>query len=355
MIGLGIVVFVAVFAQGLRTSFIDSLETANRADVVIMDGTMFTALPAPAGERVRELDSVELAAGATTPQVQITTAAGRESLTGMAAIDPATFVEVWGFDWVGDAGDDVLSRLDGDGAVVEQEFAADRGIAVGDTLQVTAQNGRTAEVRVVAMYRDPMLFNSFTVGLGVLDTLGLPADPQLTLVNGAEGVTPEALRDDVAGVLAGYPAHTASTQAEYVDDMNARVNQLLVLLYALLAMSVTIALFGIVNTLVLSVYERTREIGMLRAIGTTRRQVRRMVRYESVITSIIGGVLGIGVGVLFAWVVSTQFDAQGMVFAVPAGQLAVALAAAIVVGVIAAVLPARRAAQVDVLEAVRYE
>jgi putative ABC transport system permease protein len=140
-----------------------------------------------------------------------------------------------------------------------------------------------------------------------------------------------------------------------VDEMNAQVNQLLLLLYALLAMSVTIALFGIVNTLVLSVYERTREIGMLRAIGTTRRQVRRMVRYESVITSVIGGVMGIGVGVLFAWVVSTQFDAQGMVFAVPGSQLVVALAAAIVVGVVAAVLPARRAAQVDVLEAVRYE
>ncbi|MEE4275721.1 MAG: FtsX-like permease family protein [Thermoleophilia bacterium] len=355
MIGLGIVVFVAVFAQGLRTSFVDSLETANRADVVIMDTTMFTPLPAPAGERIRELDSVELAAGATTPQVQITNARGRDSLTGMAAVDPDAFVEVWGFDWVGDVDDGILARLKGDGAVVEQEFAANRGIAVGDALTVTAQNGRTAEVRVVALYRDPMLFNSFTVGLGVLRTLDLPADPQLTLVNGAEGVTPEQVRDGVADVLAAYPAHTASTQAEYVDDMNAQVNQLLILLYALLAMSVTIALFGIVNTLVLSVYERTREIGMLRAIGTTRRQVRRMVRYESVITSVIGGVLGIGVGVLFAWVVSTQFDAQGMVFAVPAGQLAVALAAAIVVGVIAAVLPARRAAQVNVLEAVRYE
>ncbi|HSL96755.1 MAG TPA: ABC transporter permease [Thermoleophilia bacterium] len=355
MIGLGIVVFVAVFAQGLRSSFVDALGRANRADVVMSDDTMFSALPAAAVRQIEGLESVDLVAGVAEPQVQVTTAGREPSVTRVSAIDPDVYAEVWGFEWVGDATDAVLARLHDRGAIVEQEFALARGLALGDSLKMTAQNGESVDLTVVAVYRDPLLFNNFAVADSTLDELGVTTDPNLTLVNASEGVTPEQLREDVDGVLAGFPAHTARTYSEYVDFMNAQVNQLLMLLYALLAMSVTIALFGIVNTLVLSVYERTREIGMLRAIGTTRRQVRRMVRYESVITSVIGGVLGIGVGVLFAWVVSTQFDAQGMVFAVPAGQLAVALVAAVVVGVIAAVLPARRAAQIDVLEAVRCE
>jgi putative ABC transport system permease protein len=355
MIGLGIVVFVAVFAQGLRSSFVDALGRANRADVVMSDDAMFSALPAAAVRQIEALESVELVAGVAEPQIQVTTAAGGLSVTRVSAIDPDVYAEVWGFEWVGDATDVVLARLHDHGAIVEQEFALAQGLGLGDSLKVTAQNGESVDVKVVALYRDPLLFNNFAVADSVLDELGVTTDPNLTLINAREGVTPEQLREDVDGVLAGFPAHTARTYAEYVDFMNTQVNQLLMLLYALLAMSVTIALFGIVNTLVLSVYERTREIGMLRAIGTTRRQVRRMVRYESVITSVIGGVLGIGIGVLFAWVVSTQFDAQGMVFSVPADQLAVALVAAIAVGVIAAVLPARRAAQIDVLEAVRCE
>jgi len=127
------------------------------------------------------------------------------------------------------------------------------------------------------------------------------------------------------------------------------------MLYALLAMSVTISAFGIVNTLVLSVYERTREIGMLRAIGTSRRQMRRIVRYESVITSVIGGLLGTAVGVAFAYAVTTRYADQGFAFAVPFAQLGVFLAVAVAVGVLAAVLPARRAARIDVLEAIHHE
>ena len=155
--------------------------------------------------------------------------------------------------------------------------------------------------------------------------------------------------------LAGYPTQTVRTQADYDSFLKKQVNQILFMLYALLAMSVTISIFGIVNTLVLSVYERTREIGMLRAIGTSRRQMRRIVRYESVITAVIGGLLGTAVGIVFGYVVTRQFGDQGLVFSLPYAQLAVFLVVAGVVGVLAAVLPARRAANLDVLAAVQYE
>ena len=120
-------------------------------------------------------------------------------------------------------------------------------------------------------------------------------------------------------------------------------------------MSVIISLFGIVNTLVLAVYERTREIGLLRAIGMSRGQVRATVRYESVITSIIGAIMGIVVGIVFAWVVTTRFAGQGITFSIPGVQLVVFLVLAVIVGVIAAILPARRASKIDILEAIHYE
>jgi hypothetical protein len=160
---------------------------------VIVDDAMFTPLPAAASETVAALESVELATGAVTPQVRLETPDGSKGLTGMAAVDQGEFARVWGFEWVGGASDDVLSRLRRHRRR-EQEFAARRGFAVGDTLTVTAQNGRTAQVEVIALYRDPMLFNSFTVGQHVLEELGVPADPQLTLIAAADGVSPRSCR-----------------------------------------------------------------------------------------------------------------------------------------------------------------
>jgi putative ABC transport system permease protein len=126
-------------------------------------------------------------------------------------------------------------------------------------------------------------------------------------------------------------------------------------LYALLALSVIVSLFGIVNTLVLTVFERTRELGMLRAIGMTRRQVRRMIRHESIVTALIGAALGIAVGVLLAALVTQALSDQGIVFAVPYMTLVVFVAVAILAGVVAAIFPARRASRLNVLEALQYE
>jgi putative ABC transport system permease protein len=133
------------------------------------------------------------------------------------------------------------------------------------------------------------------------------------------------------------------------------VDQLVYLLYALLAMSLVISLFGIANSLFLSIHERTREFGLLRAIGATRAQVRRVVRYESVITAIIGGLLGIAIGLLFGYLMTAALADLGLGFSVPVAQLAGFLVLAVVVGVLAAVVPARRGARIDVLEALHEE
>ena len=154
---------------------------------------------------------------------------------------------------------------------------------------------------------------------------------------------------------ADFPTVQVQSNAEFKEEFEGQIDQLLALLYALLAISLIISLFGIVNALVLSIYERTREIGMLRAIGTTRRQMRAIVRYESIITAVIGGVLGIVIGILFAWVLTRGLEDQGIEFTLPVGTLVIFLVLAIVAGVLAAVLPARRAARLKPLDALHFE
>jgi putative ABC transport system permease protein len=140
-----------------------------------------------------------------------------------------------------------------------------------------------------------------------------------------------------------------------MQTLSDQLNQIVYLLYALLAMSIVISLFGIANSLFLSIHERTREFGLLRAVGATTDQVRRVVRYESVITAVIGGVLGAGVGIVFAWLTTRALSEWNVSFRLPPGQLGLIVLLAVVVGVLGAIAPARRSARIDVLAAIRYE
>jgi ABC-type antimicrobial peptide transport system permease subunit len=153
--------------------------------------------------------------------------------------------------------------------------------------------------------------------------------------------------------LKEFPNAKVATRQKFIDNQISGLSSVLNILYVLLALSVIVSLFGIVNTLVLTVFERTREIGMLRAIGMTRRQVRRMIRHESVITALIGATIGIALGIVLAALLIARVDF--IVLSVPVGQLIIFGIAAIFVGIIAAIFPARRAARLNVLEALQYE
>ena len=347
MIGLGVVVFVAVFAQGLKSSFVDSFDEVVRADYVV-SGKNYLPLPADTLTRVQAVPAVASAAAVDMQQVQV----GGKDLTLLYGVQPYDFSSVWAFDWL-EGSDEVLASLASDGAIVEEQTAQAQGLSVGEKIVVRTSEGTEARLEVLGTYRDPMMLPGVTVGATVYDELF--SHGQLWMVLAATGGESDAVTATIEGALSGVPTADVMTATDYKDSVVGQVNQMLNLLYGLLAMSVIISLFGIVNTLVLSVYERTREIGLLRAIGASRRQIRSSVRYESVITSVIGGVLGIVVGVVFAYVVTTRFGGMGIKFVVPGVQLVVFFVVAVVVGVVAAILPARRAARIDILQAIHYE
>ena len=162
-------------------------------------------------------------------------------------------------------------------------------------------------------------------------------------------------KTDVETALEGFPDTRIQTRDEWIDKEDQEIQQFLLLLYVLLALSVIISLFGMVNTLALSVFERTRELGMLRAVGMTRRQTRRMIRHESVITALIGAALGLPLGIFLAVLVTRALSQYDLRFEVPVGQLIVLAIVAVIAGLLAAITPARRAAKLDPLRALQYE
>jgi putative ABC transport system permease protein len=179
---------------------------------------------------------------------------------------------------------------------------------------------------------------------------------QYVFVKLASGVSPVEGRKAIDGVLKAYPNAELQDRTEFKDAQAAQINQLLGLIYVMLLLAVVIALIGIANTLALSIYERTRELGLLRAVGMSRRQLRSSIRWESVIISLLGTIIGLVIGLFFGWAVIEALKDQGFTrFAPPAGQLILVVIVGGFAGVLAAVFPARRAAKLDVLQAVTHE
>jgi ABC-type antimicrobial peptide transport system permease subunit len=168
-----------------------------------------------------------------------------------------------------------------------------------------------------------------------------------------EGGVTAANTQRLDAALSGFPDAKVQDRTQFINNQLSGLNTLLNLLYVLLSLSIVVSLFGIVNTLVLTVFERTRELGMLRAVGMSRRQVRRMIRHESVITALLGAAFGIPLGILLALMVGGAIGFAA--FTIPVGTLIVFIIAAIIAGLIAAIWPARRAGKLNVLEALSYE
>jgi putative ABC transport system permease protein len=274
-------------------------------------------------------------------------------------IDPATIAAVYHYDWV-QGSDSTLSRLGRDGAVIRQKWATKQDVSVGDRITVLNPAGKTSSYVVRGIYTQPKfgqidpVLGSIAISQQAFDRAFARPQNAYTFVNVRGGAT-VASAAALKAAMASYPDAKVATRADWVDTRAKGVNQLLNLLYVLLALSVVVSLFGMVNTLVLSVFERTRELGMLRAVGMTRRQVRRMIRSESIVTALIGAALGLPLGIFLAWMVTKALSGQGVSFAVPGKLLVYFVWVAVSAGLLAAIIPARRASRLKVLESLQYE
>ena len=348
MIGLALVAFVATLGAGLQHSSLDALNTQVSAQYVMSPTSMSTMSFSPAiGNAITSLPELSVASGVETDNARIF-----GTSTGVAGVDPATIGRLYRFGWK-QGSNAVLAHL-GNGAIVDSVWAKKHALAVGSTFSYETSNGLAHVATVAATYRAPQaqpVMPPIVIGKGTFDRVFPQPEDVYVLASAANGVTDAELTH----ALAAFPDVTLDTKASWVSKQSKSVNTVLDLFYVLLALSVVISLFGMVNTLVLVVFERTRELGMLRAIGMTRRQVRRMIRHESIVTALIGAALGLPLGVFLAALVTRGLSSLGVGFHLPAVQLVVFAWIAVVAGLAAAVFPARRASRLNVLEALQYE
>jgi putative ABC transport system permease protein len=354
MIGLALVSFVTIFAAGLKASIADAIDNSFQGELEVQNTNGFDPIPTTAAEVVRKVPGVQTVSTLQATQVKINGVSGKPRATGL---DPATANQVLKLDFQGDTTEQTLRNLTDSETIVDKSFADSNNLEVGDTIHVLGQTGNRADFRIVGEVKD----NADLLGSMVVTHAAMARDFAVTqdtfdFIKLAPGANASTVQDRIDTRLAQqFPTAQVMNQQELKKNQENQINPLLGLVYALLSLAIIVSLFGIANTLALSIYERTRELGMLRAVGMSRRQVRRVIRYESVITALIGAVLGMVLGLIFAALMSVPLQDQGFVLSYPIGQLLLILVVAGLAGVAAAIAPARRAARLDVLQALAYE
>ncbi|MET0821937.1 MAG: FtsX-like permease family protein [Aeromicrobium sp.] len=341
MIGLALVTTMSILGASTSRS-VDAAITEQFTSDFLVSNALLQPFSPVVGDEIAQVDGVGRVARTQVVQVRIgdsTVTGSATNLEALEAIVPISFVSG--------------SRALGDGQVaVDQDRAQSLGLRVGDAVRLGFDAGpQTA--RVSGIYRSTYLLGDVLVPFSTVTAASIVRADSEVLVDATPGTDTAALGVALEKATTDYPTVTVQTRQQYSDSQRAQVDQLLYLIYALLGLAIVIAALGIVNTLALSVVERTRELGLLRAIGLDRAQVRRMVRLEAVAIAALGACLGIGLGLLFGFVLQRAVVDQGVTdLAIPWARLALFVVAAVLVGVLAAVLPARRAARLDVLRAI---
>jgi putative ABC transport system permease protein len=356
-VGLALVAFVAVLADGTKAT-IDQAVSRSFAGNLIVENSQASnneqGIPALVAPRLRRVPGV---ASVTPIAFTVGRPKGSSSNASITAVDPSTFEQVYRVEWKRGSNATLLG-LGSSGTIVTKGYADSESLKVGQTLSVLTPTNRRIPLTVRGIASDnARLLGNLTITLALAREAFGQRDDAVDFVLYSKGVSNRQVQPAVDRLLAAsFPQARSRTAAQFKQDQAGQINTLLALIYVLLALSVIVSLFGIVNTLILSIYERTRELGMLRAIGTSRKQVRQMIRYESVITALIGGVFGLVIGILGAVLVTTlALSGSGFVQSIPVGTLAVLLVVAALAGLLAAQLPARRAARLDMLQALASE
>ncbi|HVO52944.1 MAG TPA: FtsX-like permease family protein [Solirubrobacterales bacterium] len=352
MIGLALVAFVTVFAAGIKSTVAQVVDENFAGGLVIQNSDGFSPIPNGTAIAAAKVPGVETVPTIRSAQVRSLDGGG----TVRASAPSPDIEKALSLEWK-EGGPEALEGLRDDQAVVSDDFASEHNLSVGDTVRILTQTGARPSFEVAGTFDSKAgLLGSIAVTQAVLARDAGQTQNQADFVVTEPGADQEKVQAVLtAGVEALFPVAEVLNQQELKESREDQVGQIVVLFYALLALAILISVLGVANTLVLSIHERRRELGMLRAIGMSRRQVRTLIRYESVITALIGAILGMALGIVFATLIAQPLADEGFTLSYPIGQLIAILVLAAVVGVIAAIYPARRAARLDVLESLQYE
>ena len=348
MIGVGLVAFITILASSTKASIKAAVDRAVTGDVVVTSGGgWFGGVDPGLATKLNELPEVESAAGFRTGFALVEGKA--VEITGL---DPATGFAVIDVDPLEGSPADL-----GPGTIaVYKDNAKDKNLKIGDAVNVVFKDTGPQVLRVAMIYGEIEPVDHYILGTATYEANFADHFDSQVFVTAAEGVTPAAALAAVDKVVEGYPGTEALDQSGFKAQQTQQIDQLLALVYALLALAIVIALLGIGNTLALAIFERTRELGVLRAVGMTRSQLRSTIRWESVIIALQGTALGLVIGLFFGWALVEALADQGMEqLAIPVPSLTVVVILAALAGVLAAVSPSRRAAKLNVLQAIVTE
>ena len=344
MIGVALVAFVSIFAASVKASVSDNITEAFPADLSFTSSNLSVGVsPAALGE----LGSVGEFGAVSAVHAGVFTIDGQE--VNVAGVDPATISGVYRVR----ASTDLVGLSDG--MLVAEPTLTENGWSIGDVVTVEYEATGEMSTPIVGTFEDQSFGNYLISEETFIENIG---DDQVTIafVSLADGVTLAEGQEIAEAALDGFPNVAIDTKAEFIADAEAQIDQLVALFSGLLGLALVIALLGIANTLALSIVERTREIGLLRAVGMARRQIRSMVRWEAIVIALFGALLGVLIGsaIGFGVIRSLADDGLGS-FTLPGAQLFVWLIAAAMAGVLASIGPARKAARLDVLRAISYQ
>ena len=349
MIGLALVTLVAVIAAGITKSFRGAVDDLWVSGYAITAQNNFDPIPIAAGNAAARTPGVQAIANVRGGDAEILNGVHQATAVGPGG------AQIFNMKWLDGGSNTVFARLGAHGAFIDKSFSTSHHLKIGSPLTLTAPTGRSVKLHVIGIFDPPTggsPFGPVTISDKAWDQINDTPQNLFSFVRMKGGET-DAAKAALERQLKAFPNAKVQTKQEFINNQISGLNAILNVLFVLLALSVVVSLFGIVNTLILTVYERTREIGMLRAIGMTRWQTGMMILGESVITALMGGVIGIVLGLVLGGLLAARIDF--IVFALPWKQVVVFAIAAVIVGIVAAIFPARRAAKLNVLEALQYE
>lgn len=352
MIGVALVGFITIFAHSAKFSIDKEINRGLKADLILRSQVFDVGIPLSVTNEVAALTDVADVASMRRTFAQVRTSSGKEFVTFASAINPSDFTQLISTKmYQGSLGDLTRGKI-----VVDQAAARDNDINVGDTLNLTFPSGSSAKYVVTALGDDPFLLGMFTITHQDWNKNVANATDNIVFIKHTPGASITALQDEIETLIEPYPMVEVKNRDQFMGSIVAQLDSALNILYGLLGLSVFIALIGIANTLALSIHERTRELGLLRAVGMTRSQLRSSIRWEAAIISLIGTVEGLAYALGISFVLIKTLGTQGFsVYAIPTMRLAVIVIIFALLGVIAAIRPARRASKLNILDAIAAE